>query len=109
MVEWPDVEELKQFLDVTGTDWDGVEDESDMTTATRLSRALAAAIAYVKQDVGEWDELVDEPDVSLADAAMAAAIKFATLKRQAAAAAAIRQDPVYQAAIRGHRKRFSFA
>lgn len=109
MVEWPDVEELKQFLDVTGTEWDGAEDESDMTTSTRLSRALAAAIAYVKQDVGEWDELVDEPDASLADAAMAAAIKFATLKRQAAAATAIRTDPVYQAAMRGHRKRFSFA
>lgn len=108
MIEWPDVEELKQFLDVTGTEWDGVEDESEESSVTRLSRALAAAIAYVKQDVGEWDELVDEPDASLADAAMAAAIKFATLKRQVAVTS-IRQDPVYQAAIRGHRKRFSFA
>ena len=109
MIEWPDVEELKQFLDVTGTEWDGFEDESEEASLTRLSRALAAAIAYVKQDVGEWDELVDEPDAQLADAAMAAAIKFASLKRQVAATEAIRQDPVYQAAIRGHRKRFSFA
>lgn len=109
MVNWPDVEELKQFLDVTGTEWDGFEDESEEESITRLSRVLAAAIAYVKQDVGEWDELVDEPDAQLADAAMAAAIKFASLKRQVAAAEAIRSDPVYQAAIRGHRKRFSFA
>jgi hypothetical protein len=109
MVEWPDVEELKQFLDVTGNEWDGLEDESEDAFSTRLSRALAAAIAYVKQDVGDWDELVDEPDASLADAAMAAAIKFATLKRQVAAVTSIRQDPVYQAAIRGHRRRFAIA
>ena len=109
MAEWPDVEELKQFLDVTGTEWNGFEDESDLEFKTRLSRSLAAAIAYVKQDVGEWDELLDEPDDSLADAAMAAAIKFASLKRQVAAVTAIREDPVYQAAIRGHRRRFSFA
>lgn len=109
MAEWPDVAELKQFLDVTGDEWDGSEDESDAGSPTRLTRALEAAIAYVKQDVGEWDEMTDEPDVSLADAAIAAAIKFATLKRQVAAFTAIRQDPVYQAAMRGHRKRFSFA
>jgi hypothetical protein len=108
MFEWPDVEELKQWLDVTGTEWDGYEDESEETHLTRHSRALAAAIAYVKQDVGGWDELVDEPDASLADAALAAAIKFATLKRQVAVTT-IRQDPVYQAAIRGHRRRFAIA
>lgn len=109
MVEWPDLEELKQFLDVTDAQWDGSGDESDSTTSTRLSRALEAAIAYVKQDVGGWDEMVDEPDASLADAAIAAAIKFATLKRQVAAITAIRQDPVYQAAMRGHRRRFAIA
>lgn len=108
MIEWPDVEELKQFLDVTGPEWDGMEDESDESSLTRLSRALAAAIAYVKQEVGDWDELVDEPDASLADAAMSAAIKFATLKRQVAVTS-IRQDPVFQAAIRGHRRRFAIA
>jgi len=108
MIEWPDVKEFKQYLDVTGTEWDGVEDDSDGSSLTRLSRALAAAIAYVKADVGDWDELVDEPDVQLAEAAMAAAIKFATLKRQVAVTA-IRQDPVYLATIRGHRRRFAIA
>lgn len=108
MIDWPDVEELKQFLDVTGSEWDGFEDESDESSLTRLSRALAAAIAYVKQEVGGWDEMVDEPDASLADAAMSVAIKFATLKRQVAVTS-IRQDPVYQAAIRGHRRRFAIA
>lgn len=108
MIEWPDVEELKQYLDVTGAEWDGIEGESDDETLTRLSRALAAAIAYVKQEVGGWDELTDEPDASLADAAMSAAIKFATLKRQVAVTS-IRTDPVYQAAIRGHRRRFAIA
>lgn len=107
MIEWPDVEELKQYLDVTGAEWDGMEDESD-ESLTRLSRALAAAIAYTKKACGEWDELVDEPDASLADAAMSAAIKFATLKRQVAVTT-IRQDPVFQAAIMGHRRRFAIA
>jgi len=108
MIEWPDVEELKQYLDVTGTEWDGIEGESDDELLTRLSRALAAAIAYTKKACGEWDELVDEPDASLADAAMSAAIKFATLKRQVAVTT-IRQDPVFQAAIMGHRRRFAIA
>ena len=109
MADWPDVDELKQWIDVKDTDWDGVEDESDLSSTTRFSRALLAAIAYVKQDVGEWDEMPDEPDDSLAEAALAAAIKFVTLKRQVAAVTAIREDPVYQAALRGHRRKFSFA
>ena len=59
MAEWPELDELKQVFDVTSTDWDG--DDYD---PTRLTRLLAAAIARVKQDVGGWDELVDEPDES---------------------------------------------
>lgn len=101
--DWPTLDELKQWLDVTESGWDGSDDLS------RLTRALSAGISYVKKDVGNWDELTDVPDEDLAEAAMAAAIKFATLKKQEAAADAIRFDPAYQAALKGHRRRFQIA
>jgi hypothetical protein len=101
--DWPHLDELKQRLDVESSDWDGSSDDS------RLTRDLGTAIAYVKSNVGDWDELTGQVDEGLAMAALTAAIKFATLKTQEAAISAIRNDPAFQAGLRGHRKRFSIA
>lgn len=96
-VDWPELDELKQLLDVTSTDWD---DE--------LTRQLDAAILQVKIDVGAWDEMTDEPDESLAQAA----IRLAVLLRanvDTQSTALLSADPVYMALLKGHRRRFAFA
>ena len=54
MIDWPQLDELKQVLDVESDDWDGSEDSGD--GPTRLTSLLQTAIAKVKQDVGNWDE-----------------------------------------------------
>lgn len=78
MAEWPDLEELKQRLDLGDSDdWDG-EGESSEGDETRLSRLLEAAIAWVKEKVGEWDEDVDVPTPSLAQAALERAVELTT-------------------------------
>ena len=63
MIDWPQLDELKQVLDVESDDWDGSEDSGE--GPTRLTSLLQVAIAKVKQDVGAWDEYEDEPDVAL--------------------------------------------
>ena len=97
---WPQLDELKQWRDVTGSEWDGED-------ATRFTRELAAAVAIVKIDVGEWDELTDLPDAQLGEAAM----RMAVLLRANAGEdlPALRKDAQYQAALKGHRRRFSIA
>lgn len=100
MADWPDAEELKQVLDITSEDWDETVD-----------RVLAAAIARVKLDVGSWDEGTDEPDESLAQAALRMG-ELLSLRPEAAAALtrAVRndlaRDPTYQRLLFGHRRRF---
>ena len=98
---WPTLEELKQWRDVTGLEWDGDED------LTRFQRELDAAIAIVKLDVGLWDELSDMPDAALAEAAM----RMAVLLRANAGEGGpqLRKDPQYQACLKGHRRRFAIA
>lgn len=98
---WPELDELKQVLDVTSTDWDGDYD------GTRLTRLLAAAIERVKHDVGSWDEYVDEPDDSLAQAALRMA-ELMALKPELAAAVGFR-DPTYDRLLYGRRKSFGVA
>jgi hypothetical protein len=103
MMEWPDLEELKQVLNVDpdGTDWD-----------VTLEPILLSAIRKVKHDVGQWDEYEDLPD----DALNRAALRMAELMAQRPDARADRQeamtllsqDPAYQAHLFGHRKRFGF-
>lgn len=77
MAEWPDLEELKQRLDVQSDEWDG-ESTSGDEDESRLSRLLEAAIAWAKKKRGEWDEDVDEPTPSLAQAALERAVELAT-------------------------------
>lgn len=99
--DWPELDELKQVLDVTSEDWDGAADSG--FSETRLSRLLAAAISKVKADTGSWDEYLDEPDDNLAQAALRMAELMAL--RPEVAAGAIK-DPTYQRLMFGHRKRF---
>jgi hypothetical protein len=100
-VGWPTLDELKQWRDVTGSEWDG---DGDLT---RFQRELDAAIQIVKLDVGLWDELTDLPDAQLAEGAM----RMAVLLRANAGldVALLRADPQYQACLKGHRRRFAIA
>ena len=109
MAAWPDLDELKQVLDVTSSDWDGDYD------GTRLSRLLEAAIAKVKADVGNWDEYEDEPDDALAQAALRMA-ELMALKPEIMAGLSVRvsgrmlnNDPTYIHLLYGHRRSFGVA
>ena len=93
--DWPDVEELKQVLDITSSDWD-----------LTVERVLEAAITKVKLDVGDWDEIVDEPDEALAQAALRMG-ELLALRPEAAASAV--NDPTYNKLLFGHRRTFGFA
>lgn len=104
MTAWPALDELKQLLDITDDRWDG-EDEYGETT--RLSRLLEAAIAQVKADVGHWDELVDEPDAPLAQAALRLAELMGV--RPTSEITVLRNDPTYRSLVRGHRRVFGIA
>lgn len=94
MADWPELEELKQKLDVTSADWDD-----------HLDRLLAAAIHQVQVDVGED---VDEPDESLAHAALVLAVSIGSTEGEPDVAAAARL-PKYQRLLKGHRVRFGIA
>ncbi len=93
--DWPTVEELKQVLDITSDDWD-----------VTVERVLEAAIAKVKADVGDWDEIVDEPDESLAQAALRMG-ELLALRPEAAASSIA--DPTYDKLLFGHRRTFGIA
>jgi hypothetical protein len=97
---WPTLDELKQWRDVTSSEWDG-------TDGTRFTRELAAAVAQVKLDVGEWVEDYDIPDASLGEAAM----RMAVLLRANAEIPTqlLGSDPIYQRCLKGHRRRFAIA
>ena len=95
--DWPTLAELKRWRDVVGAEWD----------ADAFPRELAAAIAIVKLDVGDWDELTDVPDEALGEAAM----RMAVLLRANAgeSTALLSRDPQYQACLKGHHRRFAIA
>jgi gp6-like head-tail connector protein len=94
MADWPDLDELKQKLDVNGSEWDD-----------HLDRLLTAAIAQVQYDVGED---VDEPDASLAHAALLLAVSVGSTEGEPDVSAAARL-PKYQRLLKGHRVRFGVA
>lgn len=100
MAAWPELDELKQVIDVTGDEWDGDAD------GTRLTRLLAAAIDKVKHDVGDWDEDVDEPDDRLAQAALRMA-ELLALRPELATSTVT--DPTYRRLLFGHRRVFGVA
>lgn len=94
--EWPTVDELKKSLDLPNDDFDH-----------QLDRHLDAAIEQVKLDVGDWDEVVDDPDASLAQAALLLAIRIA--RDPSEAPRILARDAGYERLLRGHRRRFSIA
>lgn len=105
MADWPDADELKQVLDITSDDWDPTVD-----------RVLAAAIAAVKTDIGVWDEDVDVPTDSQAQAALRMAELLATRPapqlagaRLSATVAALAADPTYAKLLKGSRRSFGVA
>lgn len=99
MADWPDSEEVKQVLDVVADDWD-----------TTIDRVRAAAIDKVKRDVGKWDELVDEPDDALAQAALRMAELISErpggVPSGARTWAGLASDPTYATLLSGHRRSF---
>jgi hypothetical protein len=102
MAAWPELDELKQVLDVTSPDWDGDDGEDP----TRLARLLSAAISRVKMDVGDWDEDVDSPDDALSQAALRMAELMALRPEVAPVALG---DPTYARLLKGHRRVFGIA
>ena len=104
MSAWPELDELKQLLDITGDDWDGVEDTDG--SDTRLSRLLAAAIAHVKARVGDWDELLDEPTAGQAQAALRMAELLA--QRPDSVPQAV-HDRTFERLLVGTRRKFGVA
>ena len=97
MAAWPDTTELAQVLNV-----DNVDD-----WATTFDRVLAAAIAKVKLDVGNWVEYVDEPDDALSQAALRMA-ELMALRPEVATVVGFR-DPTYERLLFGHRRVFGIA
>ena len=95
MAQWPDADEVKQVLDITGEDWDDT-----------IDRVLAAAIYRVKTDVGDWDEYEDEPDDALSQAALRMA-ELIGLRPELAAQ--VGQDVTYAGLLKGHRRKFGIA
>jgi hypothetical protein len=103
-VAWPRLDELKQVLDVTGTDWDG--DGAGYDDDTRLARLLQAAIDKVKEDVGNWDDAVDEADSRLAQAALRMA-ELMALRPELSVQT--EKDPTYLRLLKGHRRTFGIS
>jgi hypothetical protein len=96
MADWPELTEFAQVVNVDNVDdWE-----------TTLTRVLAAAIAKVKLDVGSWDEDEDEPDESLAQAALRMAELLA--ERPNATTTLAARDITYQRLLYGHRRTGSF-
>jgi hypothetical protein len=97
MAAWPVVAELAQIVNVENiADWENT-----------LDGVLASAIAKVKNDVGDWDDETDEPDESLARAAMRMAELMS--ERPTGNATQLGRDPAYQAHLFGHRRTFGVA
>jgi hypothetical protein len=108
MAEWPTLDELKQRLDVVADDWDGEGYEGE--EVTRLSRALEAAITYIKRVIGEWDDDVDVPDAGQAEAALQVAVFFAERpESNAGDESFVARFPNIQRLVFGTRRRFGVA
>lgn len=93
MAVWPTTTELKQRLDLTNDDWD----------EPHMERLVAQAVAWVKQQVGDWVEGFDSPDEALAQSALERAVEIAT-NGPTAPATSKSKSLLY-----GHRKRFGIA
>jgi hypothetical protein len=91
---WPTAEELAQVLDIENT--------SDWTTT--INATLAAAIAAVKSNVGNWDESSDLPTTNMGRAALRLAVLIS--QQPTAPTPALIRDPTYQMLLTGQRRRW---
>ena len=103
MAAWPELDELKQLLDITSEDWDG---EDDYGETTRLSRLLEAAIAYVQFRIGDWDEDEDIPSSSQSQAALRMAELLAQRPEPTPQAV---HDRTFERLLLGSRRKFGVA
>ena len=105
MADWPDVDELKQLLDVQGENAQAWDDH--------LESLLEAGIAQVKQDVGAWEEGTDQPTDKLHHAALRAAVLMRPNAPMQQAGGTrhqdVNSDPAYQSLLQGYRRRFGLA
>lgn len=97
MADWPDLDELNKVLNLNAdpANWE-----------TTVERIRVAAIEQVKDDVGDWDEITDEPDDALAQAALRLAELIAERPEATSVGA---DDPTYQRLLKGHRRRFAIS
>lgn len=102
MADWPEVDLLKQKLDVTSDDWNEY-----------MENLLAAAIEQVQIDVGE---AVEQPSESLSAAALWIAVYLGSTEGEPTEARATdanviaaARHPKYQRLLKGHRVRFGIA
>jgi hypothetical protein len=96
---WPTAAELKRRLNIDSTDWDD-----------HMDRLIAAGIAWVKVQVGDWDEDTDLPSDALAQSALERAVEMATTGEPAPIFAG-REGTVTptgkaKSMLYGHRRRF---
>ncbi len=96
MADWPEADELAKYLDLSN-------DPASWTD--QIERIMSSAISRVKDDVGHWDELLDEPDDALAQAAL----QMGELLAERPEATDNGNDPTYQRLLKGHRKRFAIS
>lgn len=102
MADWPELDELKQLLDITSEDWDGDGD------GTRLTRLLSAAIDYVKEvvagTIAAYDDLYTNPTDRHAQAALRVGELLATRPEPA-----LREDATLRRLLFGSRRVFGVA
>lgn len=96
MADWPEATELAKVLNV---------DNDPANWTDTVERIMAAAIDQVKDDVGDWDDDVDEPDEALAQAAL----RLGELIAERPTATDNPEDPTYQRLLKGHRRRFAIS
>ena len=94
---WPTADELEQVLDISnGTDWQ-----------TTVDATLAAAIATVKSNVGDWDESSDLPTTNMGRAALRLAVLIS--QQPTGPIDALIRDPTYQMLLTGQRRKWGIA
>jgi hypothetical protein len=101
MADWPELDELKQVLDITSEEWDGDGDD------TRLTRLLASAIDQVGIDRGLGPDDDNDPTDRLSQAALRMAELMA--QRPGAPVSALSADATYRALLKGSRRSFGIA
>ena len=104
MAAWPDLDELKQYLNVPSDEWDGT------AGATHFTRTLSAAITRIKLEVAgtaeAYDDLYEEPTEAHAQAALRMAELIAM---RPDVSPSVRQDPTLRRLLYGQRRVFGVA